>query len=246
MTRKLWPEFFMGLARTYAKQSTCVSGRRVGCVIARGNRQLSAGFNGVPSGEEHPKFCNRLLVGAASGSSLDLCPCRHAEPNAIEFAEKHGIDIVGADMYVTTLPCRDCIEVIKEAKIGRVFFDQYYHGSCEWQENYFIEPYQNEILRLLNFEEQCDYLLGLVSNVRGLEKISHLLYALPYDPAKKNKFIQRILDRSGLFPESVKFKYIDKSASSYSYLRVQLPGREEIRIACEGGICLQNKIRVPE
>lgn len=176
-TRKPWATFFMELAHSYADQSTCVSGRKVGVTIVRENRQIGAGFNGVPSGWKHPTVCARAITGVPSGGGLDLCPCLHAEPNALEFARENNVDVTGADMYVTSQPCEICAEKIAAAGMGRVFYDVAYPGSNSIQllGSYGItcEPYHNEVMRQLpNMDSVCDYVVGLGSELRGIEKLT--------------------------------------------------------------------------
>lgn len=180
--RKTWATFFMDLAYNYAEQSTCVSGRKVGVVLARGNRQIGAGFNGVPSGWEHPTVCARALMGVPSGCGLDLCPCLHAEPNALDFARENGVNVEGADMYVTSQPCGECANKIIASNIGRVFYDVHYPGSGSIEtfakHGISCEPYHNEVMRQLpSMDTVCDYVVKLGENLRGIEKLTSFVHA---------------------------------------------------------------------
>lgn len=67
-------EFYMKLAYSYAEQSTCLR-RKVGAVIVRDGRQLSAGYNGAPPKIAHctPDTCIRTKLNIQSGQQQELC-----------------------------------------------------------------------------------------------------------------------------------------------------------------------------
>jgi len=84
-----------------------------GCVIYKGGRILSTGYNDYTP---HPRG-----GGYSNG--------RHAEMMAIDWAENRGISLVGAKLFVCRLngtqmsrPCKDCMKRIKEAGIKRVLY----------------------------------------------------------------------------------------------------------------------------
>jgi len=108
----------MEWAYTASKRGTC--GRlAVGAVIARDSRPISAGYVGALSGAPH-------CVEAQCDLSKPCTRTVHAELNAINFALRAGINIAGADMFVTDSPCIPCSYEIIEHKIARVFFDRQY------------------------------------------------------------------------------------------------------------------------
>lgn len=67
-------DFFMKLAYNYAEQSTCTR-RKVGAVIVRDGRILSAGYNGAPSGITHctKETCLRTKLNIPSGERQEMC-----------------------------------------------------------------------------------------------------------------------------------------------------------------------------
>lgn len=202
--RKHWANFFMHLAYLYANQSTCASGRRVGCVIARGNRQLSAGFNGVKPKVEHPDKCDRLIYGVPSGAGLEMCQCDHAEANAIAFAVREGINIEGAEMYAVAQPCDLCSAKIIEAKLGAVYYDVPYPGSNSLKDfadaAIVCEPYHNVAMRDLTVGYQAMYMLELVQQERGLDRIARLIPTFIHlSKGIAEAFACAIVNRSGLF-----------------------------------------------
>ncbi len=129
MARKSWHRHWSEKARHNSEMCTCVSGRKVGAIIVTpDNRTLSDGFNGVPVGYPHPTICPRIEKGIPSGQCLDMCPCAHAESNAIDNAARSGTCIKGSYLYCTTKPCVTCMARIANAGIVKVFYqDEYSH-----------------------------------------------------------------------------------------------------------------------
>jgi len=67
-------------------------------------------------------LCPRKLLGVESGTQLHLCPCSHAERNAISIAARLGHSIEGCTIYVSAEIgiCRDCAIDIVNAGITKV------------------------------------------------------------------------------------------------------------------------------
>lgn len=124
----------------FSKLSTC-SRLRVGAVIAMDGRILSTGYNGVPAGMTHCNHsCECTEIAARKGDDLestdfdfgdddhyDICPADlpclyaiHAETNAIAYAARHGVSVIGAAMLITSSPCLDCAKLILAVGIIRV------------------------------------------------------------------------------------------------------------------------------
>ena len=120
MKRPSFDEIYMNLAKELAFRSHCVK-RQVGAVIAKDTRIVSLGYNGPPAGthnwdEEWPEHgCARSEKG---GCSLAL----HAEENAILYAAKNNIPLIGATLYTTLSPCLACARMIYASEIKKVFF----------------------------------------------------------------------------------------------------------------------------
>lgn len=124
--RLTWHRHFMNGARHAASRTNCRSGRAVGVQIVRNNIPLFSSYNGVPAGYPHPKTCLRFERGCPTGEGLDLCPCNHAEQNAIGMAARLGIAIGGSTLYVTSRPCPQCIAALTIVKPERIVFDDEY------------------------------------------------------------------------------------------------------------------------
>ncbi|HIE12665.1 MAG TPA: cytidine deaminase [Desulfotomaculum sp.] len=118
-----WDLYFMTVARVVSTRSTCLR-RRVGAIIVKGNRILSTGYNGAPSGLTHclDIGCFREKQGVKSGERHELCRGLHAEQNAMLQAAVYGVSIAGGTLYTTHQPCVLCAKMIIQAGIERVVF----------------------------------------------------------------------------------------------------------------------------
>ena len=105
-----WDQFFLSLAEFYAQRSKDPS-TKCGAIIARGNRQISQGFNGFPMlvNDDPERYQNR---------ELKLQMIIHAEINAILFAK---VDLTGTTIYTWPFPpCCRCAAVIIQSGIRKV------------------------------------------------------------------------------------------------------------------------------
>ena len=141
-------EFYMKLAYSYAEQSTCLR-RKVGAVIVRDGRQLSAGYNGAPPKIAHctSDTCIRTKLNIHSGQQQELCRGGHAEQNAIANAAENGVAIKGSTLYCTTQPCIYCSKAIARAGIVRIVYAESYANGMdeltkEMLQNIKVEKYE--------------------------------------------------------------------------------------------------------
>ena len=116
-------EYFLDIAALVATRSTCLH-RKVGAVLVRDKCILSTGYNGAPVGEPHcgEVGCNK----PEHGVGMERCRAVHAEVNAIIQAAIHGVSIDGATLYCTHSPCQICSQILKNAKIKRIFWGERY------------------------------------------------------------------------------------------------------------------------
>lgn len=107
-----WKKRFIGKAFEIADWSKDRN-RQVGAIITKGNRIVSQGYNGFPSGcdddvdERHERPAKYLFS-------------EHAERNALYTACKLGTSVDGCEIYVTDFPCADCARGIIQSGITRV------------------------------------------------------------------------------------------------------------------------------
>ncbi len=125
----------MKVALAWSEQSTC-SRMSVGCVVALDGRTLSSGFNGAPRGMphcDHKCDCEALVFPSNHIQHHDDCfsgpagcVAVHAEANAIAFAARHGIALLGSTLYTTLTPCVRCAQLIVNAGVARVVWRTVY------------------------------------------------------------------------------------------------------------------------
>ncbi len=138
--------YYMGIAIAVRERANCM-GSRVGALIVKGNRIVSTGYNGTPSGMVNclDGGCRRCRAeGVERGTAYDLCICVHAEQNAILSAARFGISVEGATMYTTLRPCFGCTKELLQARVFEVvYLHEWMHRDDGWQEEY--EMLQKEI-----------------------------------------------------------------------------------------------------
>lgn len=70
---------------------------------------------------------NGELTVTFNAGQLPARPCRtsvHAEANAVAFAAKHGVSLVGSSLYTTTAPCATCALLLVSVGVSAVVADQ--------------------------------------------------------------------------------------------------------------------------
>lgn len=125
--RPSFDETFMEICHLMARRTTCPR-RAVGAVIVKENHVLTTGYNGAPKGFPHPleAGCIREELGIPSGEYSEVCPCLHAEQNAIVQAALFGVSVREGVLYCTTQPCMSCARMIINAGLKRIVFEQGY------------------------------------------------------------------------------------------------------------------------
>lgn len=116
-------------------RGTC-SRLKVGGVVAKEGRILTQGYNGAPAGITHCNhdcFCKHPYNPSISNDHHPHCPAtkpciisEHAERNAIAFAARHGVGLLGSTLYITHMPCLPCAMSIINAGIVRVVYAEAY------------------------------------------------------------------------------------------------------------------------
>lgn len=119
--RPSWDAYFMHIANVVSHRSTCLR-RQVGAVLVLDKRILATGYNGAPSGLRHcaEVGCLREDNDVPSGERHELCRGLHAEENAMLQAARYGIQIEGATVYSTHVPCVMCTKMLINSGIERV------------------------------------------------------------------------------------------------------------------------------
>lgn len=103
-------DLYMEMAKNVAKMSYCKR-RQVGSVAVRDGNLLSFGYNGSLRG--HENNCED-----AEGKTHSNVV--HAEQNMICKAARDGVSLKDSTVYVTTMPCVTCSNLLIQAGIKRV------------------------------------------------------------------------------------------------------------------------------
>lgn len=106
----------MRMALEWAKSSHSKR-NKVGVLIVKDGHIISDGFNGTPSGMDN---CCEEADGTTKWFVL------HSECNAILKLAKSTQSSVGATMYATLSPCRECSKLIVQSEIKRVVYLEEY------------------------------------------------------------------------------------------------------------------------
>ena len=114
-----WDEYFMAVAKLSGMRSKDPSTQVGACIVGKGNRILSIGYNGAPNGFNDDKF-----PWGRSGENLDtkypyVC---HAELNAIVNFRGDRKDLEDAKIYVDLFPCNECAKIIVQSGIKEVIY----------------------------------------------------------------------------------------------------------------------------
>lgn len=114
--RPSWQETFFEIAKVVAKRSKDPH-TKVGAVLVKDGHVLGIGYNGEPREFSYDFNWN-------SDEKYDFVI--HAELNAIANACAIGANVVGADIYLTLSPCHECMKLLIQHKIKRVFYLEEY------------------------------------------------------------------------------------------------------------------------
>lgn len=132
--RPNWDEMFMMMAEVAATRSTCDRGPKqrfrnhkgTGAVIASpDNRRVAIGYNGSVPKAPHCDDAGHQMIGGHCVRTV------HAEENAILHAP---FDLVGCQIYTTTIPCFDCCKRIVSVGIVEVIYQHPYTSRYDSQE----------------------------------------------------------------------------------------------------------------
>ena len=114
-----WDEYFMQIAQTVSTRATCPRAS-VGCVLTRGHRILTTGYNGAPRGVAH---CTEVGCTLANEHCLRAT---HAEANAVVQGALHGVSLQDATAYCTHQPCVNCSKLLISAGVVRIVYAEAY------------------------------------------------------------------------------------------------------------------------
>lgn len=133
MKRPNWDEYFLNIVDVVATRATCDRGKS-GCVIVKDNRILSTGYVGAPSGLPECDEVGHLLREVKYEDDTLRQHCvrtLHAEQNAIIYAARYGVSLIGAVLYCTMCPCYSCAMMIAASGVTKVVAKNNYQASAD-------------------------------------------------------------------------------------------------------------------
>jgi dCMP deaminase len=119
MTRIAVDDYMMDIAALVSRRATC-DRRSVGCVVTVDGRIVSTGYNGAPPKARHCSEAGHLMHDGHCIRAV------HAEANAIAFAARSGVSVMGGTAYITVHPCASCMLLLASAGIRRVVYASTY------------------------------------------------------------------------------------------------------------------------
>ena len=134
-------EKFIKLYMDWASRTAQLSHARrlqVGAVIVKDDSVISYGYNGMPAGWDNnceyevEEFQTEYGVGSKlvkTGELKTKPEVLHAESNAIAKLAKSNNSGLGADLFVTHMPCLDCAKLIYQSGISRVYYNENYRDD---------------------------------------------------------------------------------------------------------------------
>lgn len=110
---------YMRMAIEWAKLSHCERAK-VGSLIVKDGMIISDGFNGSPTG---------LKNDCEDVNNDTYWHVIHSEANAILKCAKNGSSCIGATLYITHSPCKDCSKMILQSGINRIVYNRRYREN---------------------------------------------------------------------------------------------------------------------
>lgn len=110
---------YLKMAQEWAKLSYCTR-KQVGALIVKDRMIISDGYNGTPSGFEN--CCE-------GDDGKTLWYVLHAEANAILKLARSTQSALGATLYLTLSPCKECSKLILQAGISRLIYINAYSDN---------------------------------------------------------------------------------------------------------------------
>ena len=138
--RPLLEDIFMSVAKIIATRSTCPNEARHGAVLVRSGHIISMGYGSPASGIPPCTKCWLREQPQGKRKDWSVCPAIHAEANAISMAAKFGISVAGSTVYVTKIPCENCLRLLHHSGVDE------YVTSNEKGELYTERVYQPHLL----------------------------------------------------------------------------------------------------
>ena len=116
LKQERYDKAYLRMAKEWGKLSHCKR-KQVGAIIVKDRMIISDGYNGTPTGFEN--YCE-------DDEGYTKWYVLHAEANAILKVASSTQSCVGATLYITLSPCKECSKLIHQAGIVRVVYSKKY------------------------------------------------------------------------------------------------------------------------
>ena len=110
---------YMRMALVWSENSYCKRSK-VGAILVKDNTIISDGYNGTVS---------QMSNNCEDEEGNTYWHVIHAEANAIAKIAKSNQSSIGATLYVTCSPCRECAKMLFQAGITRVVYLNEYRDT---------------------------------------------------------------------------------------------------------------------
>lgn len=100
--------------------------RQVAGAVVKNNEVILTAWNHHLPDEYQTAYEGDPRGNFKAGQHIEISTAQHAEASLVARAAKSGIELAGADVYVTTFPCPVCARLLSETGIKRVFFKDGY------------------------------------------------------------------------------------------------------------------------
>ena len=135
----------MEIAKSTARESLCIRAEsQVGAVAVKNGCVIARGFNGALCTEyncEKRGYCIRQRKDIPSGTAREIAYCICAEQRMICQSARHGVSLIGAEVYITHAPCAFCIRLMIECGVARAYYEIEYP-----------QPFADVVAKEFNFE----------------------------------------------------------------------------------------------
>lgn len=138
--QKRYDKAYLRMALEWGKLSHCKR-KQVGAIIVKDRMIISDGYNGTPTGFEN--YCE-------DEQGYTKWYVLHAEANAILKVASSTQSCVGATLYITLSPCKECSKLVHQAGIKRVVYLNAYKDSEGLE---FLEKAGVEMLHMPDIED---------------------------------------------------------------------------------------------
>lgn len=155
----------MDLAVLAAERATCTRAHVGTVLVPKDSTVAITGYCGSP---KHVKHCDEIGCITLNNHCIMTI---HSEVNAIIQAASLGVSTKGATIFVTHLPCINCLKVLVNAGINKIYYLKFYPYKSEPEKRLFdliMNSTDLKDLTILKFDEKREH--PLIEKYADLEE----------------------------------------------------------------------------